>query len=352
MTQGITPVGAAIASTETQEGPSLQERKEAFIARMRGEEPVASEASEESAVEDGEGPGEYVEEREAPADDEEPATKPDKPARKAKPAADEEPPIDRIERVEREAIKRRKDAQDKEREADTLYADIRRQSEQLRRDREQFIAAQQRLATPEGVLEWFEARGGDPSAIHDYIIAASDPTKRAVLEAKRAVDPVQKRLDDMQAKIDQYEANQQQQQALVSFRAAVSASDAEANPHTSAMLTSDPDYLAECATAAAQQLHSRQDAYGRPKPFDYDDVIAQIEQRLQREATRFANKSNGAGAAKVQPKSSPKTPARVPASTITQRDQGARTAVTQGQEVHELSLDERRQLAKARRATG
>jgi len=263
--------------------------------------------------------------------------------------ADGEAGIDRIAALERSVRKEARASQAREQQLQAQMVHFQREREAFAREQQQFQTMRQQLATPEGILEWFEQNNGTGEKLGEYIVQANDPSKRAAQEAKRAIDPVAAELAAIKGEMARMQAQRDTEAAAGQLKnrlteLAGSEDYADAVQHSAVTLENDPDYFVESANAVCDHLAAtKRDAFGRPLPFDFDDVIVELEKRFKREASRYgARQTTGeTTATKARTQPAQKLPAKAPAKLVNQRNASGRTMLVAEEQPEMLSLKER-----------
>jgi chromosome segregation ATPase len=263
--------------------------------------------------------------------------------------AEPETDIDRIAALERNVRKEARASQAREQQFQSQLAQFHRERQQFDQERQQLHAMRTQLATPEGILEWFEQNNGTGEKLGEYIVQANDPTKRAAQEAKRALTPIEQELAAIKQEFARMHAERATAQAETQLKGRLSelaSSDEHADDvqHSAAVMNSDPEYFVQAANAACDQLAAtRVDAFGNALPFDFDDVILELEKKFAREASRYtARQTTGeATATQARSKPAPKLSAKAPAKLVNQRVASGRTMLAVEEQPEMLSLKER-----------
>lgn len=338
--------------------PSAASRMAAVEAKIQASQPAEMTGEGSSTLEESEDVGE-----------EEAQTEPGVPKAKAKARAeapkvrplgghqaqeedaesDGEADIDRIAALERNVRKDARLAASERQQLQSQMAQFQRAQEQFVQERQQFQRMQQQLSTPEGILEWFEQNNGTGEKLGQYIVDANDPLKRSQIEAKRAIDPVAQELAAIKAQMAQMQSQRDEAAAanqLKSRLTELAGSDdySDSVQHSATVLETDPDYFVQCANAACDRLaQTKVDAFGRSLPFDFDDVIVELEKTFKREASRYgARQTTGeTPASKARSQPAQKLPAKAPAKLANQRNASGRTMMVDDEPGALPSLKER-----------
>jgi hypothetical protein len=250
--------------------------------------------------------------------------------------------------AQREVVRQRRERSRQQAEFEAQQAAFYREQQEGQQRLQQLAPFLESIKTPAGVLEWFDKQGGDPTALIEYIRKAEDPSFRAAQDAKKELNPFRKELDETKA---QLQAIQQAQLIAEATRQldtrvtelAGAEKYAKHVQHCAAMAKSDHDYFIDACDRAATQLQERRDSFGRPLPYDYDDVIIEVEKRLRKEAARYGA-PQPAGAENTN---QPHTPAtkpkngKAPPKNITQQAAGGRTVMAEQEDYSLLPPKER-----------
>lgn len=336
--------------------PSIAERTaalEAMVSENGQPAEVRALDIDGPGVDEGEEGGEQqpetdVEEQAAPTKPEKPRVKPlGNPPPEDDTAAEGD--IDQVAAAQRDIVRQRRERQREQLEFEQGMASLQRERLEFDRQRQQVLELQQRLATPEGVLEYFEQQGGNGQQIGEFIVQANDPSRRAASEAKKALSPIEQELKRTQERIAEFEKQQAVTQITSDLTKRVNelaASDeyAEDVQYTAGILEADREHFLQAADAVCLRLGQKTDPFGRRLPFDYDDVIIEVEKQFAREAARYgAQKPKGANGSKQAPKAPATKPAtaKAQARNVNQQTAGGRTVIAEEPDFSMLSPKDR-----------